>query len=71
MCQCGPLWHIVQTHWMSVDSDLSRLNEWLQWLETAMIRGDERAGAARKGKKRELALQDLVSRGCKIDDPLL
>ena len=27
MCQCGPLWQIAQTHWMSVDSDLSRLNE--------------------------------------------
>lgn len=27
MCQCGPLWHMVQTHWMRVDSDLSRLNE--------------------------------------------
>lgn len=30
-----------QTHWIREDSDLRRLNEWLQYVETAMIRESE------------------------------
>jgi hypothetical protein len=38
MYQWGPEWHIEQTHWMRVDSDLSRLNEWWQYPGTAIWR---------------------------------
>ena len=41
MYQCGPEWHMLQTHWIRVDSDFRRLKEWWQYDGTAMVtKGD-------------------------------
>lgn len=37
MTGCGPEWHLLQFHWMTVSSDLSDLNVWLQFAWAAMV----------------------------------